>query len=135
MRKLLYVLLLIFNANILNLQSSDLATNSNNKVEITINTTVDSVLSKEICLIKKKPITIFFELRIDSLGVIHSAHIVKTENLKPNFDIIFNICKSLENSVKVKHLYDHWKRYIDKKILLDEINCMRITYKYVGNIQ
>lgn len=98
---------------------------------------LDTLISKKLYKDLNRELKLFFVLKVDSMGEIHSAHISRSENLvvSPLY-LSFGLCIDIENRIKAKFLYDTIKSTIEHTTNMPCYDkYIRLTYVYKGSIQ
>lgn len=105
---ILFILMFYFNAlqaqNTASIKISD---------ELSLKDNMAKLVHKDFYIDTTKSIKIFFTLKIDSLGEVHSAHIRKSQNLNNNEH--FYICYEIEQNFNLLFLYNKYKNTYEIK--------------------
>jgi len=76
-----------------------------------VDSLLNTIVLDEHYIDRDKELKIVFAFKVDSLGEVHSAHIIWNVNLKS--DVHYNICRSVESTLNAKFMYDECR---DKEV-------------------
>ncbi len=90
-----------------------------------LHSAIDSIIKKEFYKDSiGDSVKIYFHIKIDSVGEIHSCHILRTPNLNIDEQYFNRICLSIENEIRVPFLY----LKEDMGCYLRKYNCWNIPF-------